>query len=243
MRILIVDDEPLARARLRAQIGDIGIGTVAGEAGNGIEALRLTQELRPDLVLLDIRMPGMDGIETARHLARLQDGPAVIFTTAYDEHALAAFEARAIDYLMKPIRSERLREALDRITSKPRASAAEPPGTATARTHLSAWSGGRLLVVAVDEIRCLLADQRYVRAVWPDGELLLDESLRMLETEFGESFLRVHRNALVAVRYVRCLEPDGIGGNRILLDAVTEIVPVSRRLLATVRHRLRIGAT
>jgi two-component system response regulator AlgR len=243
MRILIVDDEPLARARLRAQIGDVGIGAVAGEASNGIEALRLVQELRPDLVLLDIRMPGMDGIETARHLSRLQERPAVIFTTAYDEHALAAFDARAIDYLLKPIRSERLREALARVTARPLHSGPEPAGAATARTHLSAWSGGRLLVIAVDEIRCLMADQRYVRAVWPDGELLLDESLRTLETEFGDRFLRVHRNALVALRYVRCLEPDGIGGSRILLDEVAEIVPVSRRLLATVRHRLRIGTT
>ncbi|MCC6202020.1 MAG: response regulator transcription factor [Gammaproteobacteria bacterium] len=239
MRILIVDDEPLARARLRAQLGDLARGTVVGEAGNGIEALRLAQELRPDLVLLDIRMPGMDGIETARHLARLHDGPAVIFTTAYDAHALAAFEARAIDYLLKPIRTERLREALDRVALRSRGPAPDPEGMSTARTHLSAWSKGRLVLVAVDEIRCLCADQRYVRAVWPEGELLLDESLRTLEEELGDRFLRAHRTALVAVRYVRCLEPDGAGGNHLLLDGVAEVVPVSRRVLADVRRRLR----
>ena len=116
MKILIVDDEPLARSRLKALVGELGAGEIAGEAGNGTDALRAVEESDPDIVLLDIRMPGMDGIEVARHLSALPRPPAVIFTTAYDSHALAAIEANAVDYLLKPIRKARLESALDRAT-------------------------------------------------------------------------------------------------------------------------------
>ena len=152
MRILVVDDEPLARARLKQLVEELAVGEVVGEAADGTQALHLVQTVEPDLLLLDIRMPGMDGIEVARHLARLDAPPAVVFTTAYDSHALAAIEASAVDYLLKPIRRERLSRALDRARSLTRAQLAglheaQPPER-QARTHIAATLQGNLPTVA-----------------------------------------------------------------------------------------------
>jgi two-component system, LytTR family, response regulator AlgR len=161
MRIIIVDDEPLARARLRAQVEDLGLGEIVGEAGNGHDAIFLAQSNKPDLVLLDIRMPGMDGIETAQHFMRLELAPAVVFTTAFDEHALAAFDANAVDYLLKPIRSNRLRQALEkaRRISETQAESIELIASSTCRTHISGIMHGDLSLVAIERVRYFHADQ------------------------------------------------------------------------------------
>lgn len=242
MKILVVDDEPPARMRLTALVGDVEGGSVVGEAGNGPEALRLATELAPDIVLLDIRMPGMDGLEVARHLAAMDTPPAVIFTTAYDSHALAAFDAQAVDYLLKPIRRERLAQALERARSPTRAQLAElqdrrPEGSA-ARTHLSATLHGELRLVPVESVRFLRAEHKYVTVYFPGGELIVDESLSALEEEFAEHFLRVHRNTLVAPAYVRGMVRDGDGPQQLVIDGVDERVAVSRRLAAGVRKSL-----
>ncbi len=244
LRVLIVDDEAPARARLAALAGDLGTVEVVGEAGNGRDALALVERCAPEVVLLDIRMPGMDGIEVARHLAALAEPPAVIFTTAYDTHALAAIEASAVDYLLKPIRRTRLAEALERSRHLTRAQRAALAAQASAsdagaaRTHVSATLHGDLRLLPVDEVRYFRADHKYVVARHPGGELLLEDSLVTLEEEFAERFLRVHRNALVAVAHVRGMQRDRQGHCRIRLDGIDEGVEVSRRLAPSVRRQL-----
>ena len=240
--ILVVDDEPPARERLVALIEELGAGDVVAVAANGVEAINVFEALTPGIVLLDIRMPGMDGLETARHLANLTNPPAVVFTTAYDDHALDAFEANAIDYLLKPIGRERLASALARATvmSQARISAVTEQQKTAARTHISALVAGRLRMVAVDEIRFLLAEQKYTTVAWPGGEVPVEESLKSLEEEFGERFLRIHRNALVAVAHVAAVERGNDGNQHARLTGVERSLPISRRLLAAVRKRLRV---
>jgi len=241
-RILVVDDEPLARERLRALLTELEAGDVVGVAGSGLEALAAVERERPDVVLLDIRMPGMDGLEAALHLARTAAPPAVIFTTAYDEHALAAFDAHAIDYLLKPIRPERLRAALakaEALTVARAGAAGSARSGGAARTHFSALVKGSLKLVPRADVRYLQADQGYVSVFHPGGELLIEEALKTLEEELGDEFLRIHRNTLVAVAHVSALERDALGNASVVLRGVAGRLPVSRRLLAQVRKRLR----
>lgn len=242
MKFLIVDDEPLARERLKELIRRGGGEHVVIEADNGIGALALAQSEHPDAILLDIRMPGMDGIETACHLARLEVPPAVIFTTAYDDHALAAFEANAVDYLLKPIRAERLQEALHRarILSRARSESLRRSDAGDrARTHLSIASHGGIQLVAVRDIRYLHAEQRYISVGWTGRELLLDESLRDLEAEFVGRFLRIHRGTLVAIEYLDALEHAPDGTWQVRLRGADRRLPVSRRHLADARGALK----
>jgi len=243
MKILIVDDEPPARERLQALVEELRAGEVVGHAGNGAQALRAVEQGTPDVVLLDIRMPGMDGLEVARHLARTEAPPAVIFTTAYDRHALAAFEANAVGYLLKPIRRERLEAALEqarRLSRAQLAALAASGGLAdAARTHISATMHGRLQLVPVEDVRYFRAEDKYVTVRFPGGQVLIDDSLAALEEEFGQRFLRVHRNALVAPGHVTSLERDGRGYPCLHLDGVDEAVAVSRRLAGKVRRLLR----
>jgi len=241
MRILIVDDEPLARARLRAQVVDNGLGEIVAEADNGLEAVRFAQSVQPDVVLLDIRMPGMDGLEAAQHLTRLSTPPAVIFTTAYDEHALAAFDANAIDYLLKPIRANRLRQALEKALrlKATQINGLEELSSTTGRSHISGVVKGDLLLVPVERVLYFQADKGYVDVVWEEGTMLIEESLRSLENEFGERFIRVHRNSLIALTRITGLARDDTGNYLISLDGSAMKLSVSRRLVAQVRNRIR----
>jgi two-component system response regulator AlgR len=241
MRILIVDDEPLARARLRAQVVDNGLGEIVAEADNGLEAVRFAQSVQPDVVLLDIRMPGMDGLEAAQHLTRLSTPPAVIFTTAYDEHALAAFDANAIDYLLKPIRANRLRQALEKALrlKATQMNGLEELSSTTGRSHISGVVKGDLLLVPVERVLYFQADKGYVDVVWEEGTMLIEESLRSLENEFGERFIRVHRNSLIALTRITGLARDDAGNYLISLDGSAMKLSVSRRLVAQVRNRIR----
>ncbi len=241
LRVLIVDDEAPARDRLRRQLEDMPGVRVCGEAVNGHDALAALAATRPQVLLLDIRMPGMDGLETARHLARLDTPPAVIFTTAYGDHALEAFEADALAYLLKPVRQEKLAHALERAAALSLSQLDGLAGAAGRRSHISAVVGGNIRLVPVAEVRCFLAEQKYVTVVWPEGELPIEESLKALEEEFGEALLRVHRNALVAMRYVHGLARDGQGNWTVTVEGMATGVPVSRRMLTQVRKRLRGG--
>lgn len=245
MRIAIIDDEPLARARLRAQLEDDELGEVVAEGANGNDALAIAASSTPEVMLLDIRMPGMDGLEAARHLMKLPHPPAVIFTTAYDEHALAAFEANAIDYLLKPIRVNRLRQALDkaRALTGAQTEALGDVAKPAQRSHVSGLVHGDLALVAVTDILYFHADQGYVDVVWADGSMLIEESLRSLEQEFPERFLRVHRNALVALAHVTGLRRDEAGNHFIAVRGAATELPVSRRLLNQVKKRLRRPAS
>ena len=239
MRVLVVDDEPPARERLVRLMAELGVGEIVGEASNGREALSLCEVQKPDVLLLDIRMPVMDGIEAARHLTALDQPPAVIFTTAYDEYALDAFEAQAIGYLLKPVRKERphraLRQAarlgveqLDRLSDGP-----------TRRSHIGIRVRDQLRLVPVDQIIYFRAEQKYVTVKHRAGDDLLDEPLKSLADEFADTFMRVHRSTLVAVRYIEALERDRDSGYRIQLKHCDDSLPVSRRHVAAVRKRIK----
>ncbi len=243
MKILIADDEAPARTRLRRLVEEIDGHDIVGEAANGREALLLSDKTQPDVLLLDIRMPGMDGLEAARHLATLENPPAVIFTTAYGDHALEAFAAHALDYLLKPIRKERLAQALTHVRKLNRAQSAALSSveTAQARSHICARVRGALQLVPVGEIVYFLADQKYVTVRYSDGSVLIEESLKALETEFAAAFTRIHRNALVAAAHIVGLERDDDGHVHVRLRGVTERLEVSRRHAAELRQRLVRG--
>ncbi len=243
MRIVIADDEPLARQRLHDLLLTVPDSDVVGEATTGREACELVDRLHPDVVLLDIAMPVMDGLEAARHLASLEPPPAVVFCTAYDAHALAAFDAGAIDYLMKPIRAERLAEALQRARrfggEQARALGERLPA-ARRRSHLCARLRGSLRLIPLDEVRYLQADEKYVVVHHAHGEDLIEESLKALETEFGERFLRIHRNCLVARDELLELRRTPDGQTRARLRHSADLLEVSRRCLPGLRQRVRI---
>jgi len=251
LRVLVVDDEPPARARLGQLLADCSAGLEleqVGEASGGLAALEAVSSLAPDVVLLDISMPDMDGIEVARHLAQSGNPPAVIFVTAFDEHALQAFEVQALDYLMKPVRAERLCAALARAQrlapQEPRLEALAR-GLGTTRTHLSVSERGRMLLVPIDDVVYLRAELKYVTIRTPERELLTEESLTSLETEFGARFVRIHRNALVArarisgferVRPRPGAEAEGGEGHwEVVLRGATERLAVSRRQWPSVK--------
>lgn len=231
LRVLIVDDEAPARERLRALLSDIADVEVVGEAVDGIGTLASVERLQPDVVLLDVRMPGMDGLEAAMHLALMAPPPAVIFTTAYQQHALAAFDARALDYLLKPVRAGRLEQALERA----RQLRPEQLLGIAERTHL----GDAQRLVPVNEVRLLRAEHKYVSVYFPDGELVIEESLGTLESEFAARFVRVHRNALVALAYICEMAKSTSGQWQLQVRGLPFGVEVSRRQAGIVRSRLQ----
>jgi two-component system response regulator AlgR len=244
MRALIVDDEPPARERLRRLLGEIDDVTVAGEAANGREALEMCVRLEPDVVLLDIRMPGMDGIEAARHLSTLDDPPAVIFTTAYDEYALDAFETQAVGYLLKPVRLEKLERAIRhaaRVAGPQLQRIAEQSDLGRRRSQICARLGEQLRFIPVDDIYYFSAGQKYVTVRHRGGTDLIDESLRSLSVEFAPDFVRIHRNSLVALRQVTAVERGADGYYVVRLKECEETLPVSRRLAAETLRQLRGG--
>ncbi len=250
LNILVVDDEPLARDRLRVLLGDIAgqcLNVVVGEAANGLQALDILREQAVDVVLCDIRMPVMDGIELASHLGRLSKPPAFIFTTAYDNYAVQAFDLNALDYLLKPVRAQRLLVALQKLPmAHPAVSLLNDIGQAVrgaGRTHVSCHERGRLLLVPVDEVLYFKADLKYVTARTVDREYLLDESLSHLETEFADRFLRLHRAVLVArpalIGLERMVGDDAEAYGWALLRDVPERLPVSRRQWGGVKALLQ----
>lgn len=241
MRILVVDDEALARDRLKALLADGPDHEVVGEAQSGEECLQRVARLRPDIVLLDIRMPGMDGLETARHLAALDAPPAVIFVTAFDSFAVEAFEAQAVGYLLKPVRGERLTAALARAARPTRPQLAALTSGGSRRRRIAARLGDALRLIPVDTIRFFQAEQKYVAVHHEDGVDLIDESLKELESEFREEFVRIHRNALVALRHMAALERDAQGQLGARLEGVEEPMAVSRRHAPEVRRRIQEG--
>lgn len=232
MRVLIADDEPLARARLQALLRDCNGAELVGSVGSARAALEALPVLKPTVLLLDIEMPGVDGLALAERIARLMPPPQVIFCTAYAQHALRAYELKAADYLLKPVRIERLREALERARRLHAESAA-------ARPHLSGMVRGMRQRVPLDEIIALLADDKYVTVHHSGGTLLIEDSLRTLEQTHPERWLRLHRSCLVPRERLLGLNtlPDG----RIVAQlAGSTLQPeVSRRNLASVRAWLR----
>jgi two-component system response regulator AlgR len=242
MRVLIADDEPLARRRLASLLAGVAGIEVVGEAADGAATLAAVARLRPDVVLLDIRMPGMDGLAAARRMLQGDDPPAVIFCTAFEEHALAAFEAEAVDYLVKPVRRERLLSALERARRFAGLSDPQPAAASgRPRSHLCARVRGEMRLVPVAEIAYFLADAKYVEVHHDHGRVLIEDSLVSLEQEFGDRFVRVHRNCLVARDRIEALGRNANNEVIVRLRGRSEELEVSRRNLPVLRRLLRGG--
>lgn len=241
MKILIVDDEKPARDRLARMAGDLQDHQLVGEAVNGLEALGMAQSLEPDIILMDIRMPGMDGIEAARHIAKLDQPPAVIFTTAFSDHALEAFETHAVDYLLKPVKQERLRDALDAAIRPTRAQATRSNDVLSElepRQHICARVRGNLVLVPIDSIYYFHAEQKYVTVRHAEGEVLIEDALKALEAEFGDRFFRIHRNALVSLSALGGMHTDN-DGHQVTFQDIDDRLEISRRHLPGVRKIIR----
>ncbi|WP_029147707.1 LytTR family DNA-binding domain-containing protein [Methylophilus sp. 5] len=236
-RLLIVDDEPLARQRLRDLVGDVGGYDVAGEAANGVEALRLLQDAAVDIVLVDIRMPVMDGIELAQHLRGLPQPPKLIFTTAYDHYAVQAFELNAIDYLLKPIRSERLAAALAKARPLQQMQSQALQSLQQTHDHLSIQERGKVLLIALADVLYFRAELKYVTVRTRDKSYLLETSLNQLEQTYAAQFVRIHRNALVARTAISGFEKQRVTEGEeagetvwvVLIKGVADTLVVSRR--------------
>jgi two-component system, LytTR family, response regulator AlgR len=240
LKVFISDDEQPARERLRTLLEDIAAELptkVVGEARNGVEAIELLPPSGAQVLLLDIQMPGMGGLEVARHLARLAAPPRIIFITAHDRHAVEAFELNALDYLLKPVRAERLAAALKKATVPDNArleNAAQAP-----REYLSLAERNRIVLLPVRDILYLRAEEKYVTVRTRSREHLVEEPLIALEKEFAARFIRIHRNCLVARAAIRGFErapgEEGEAHWLVVLDGLEERLPVSRRQWPAVR--------
>ena len=248
LRLLLVDDEAPARTRLRNLLDDIApqLATeVVAEAGDGIEALERIEDAAFDVALVDIRMPRMDGLQLALQLMRRAEPPAIIFITAFDQYAVKAFDLSAIDYLLKPVRSQRLLEALHKVRRGEPGPAALQKLVPDGRRQLRSTERGRVILIPIEEVLFLRAEQKYVTARTAIAEHLLEDSLLQLESEFGQRFVRVHRNCLVAVAamagYERAADEEGEGEPhwQLRLRGVTDKIPVSRRQWPVVKALIK----
>ena len=249
MKILIVDDEPLARKRLLVHLQDPAMEEfdleVVAEATNGEEGLAMALQYLPDVILLDIRMPGLDGLQVARHLSSMGEAPSIIFTTAYDEHAMAAFDAQAIGYLLKPVRQQKLIDSLRRAAqlNEQQITEVQVNDSPRARDRFCLNKRGQLTMIPLSDIRYFMADQKYVSlfifndATW--SEEIIDDTLKELEVEFSARFLRVHRNALVSKEYVEKLTRDEEGHYHVHIKDLSEPLSVSRRQVKEVKTLLK----
>jgi len=233
LRILIIDDEAPARNRLRRMLVDVPAVQVVGEAATGQEALELIPVKQPDVLLLDISMPGLNGMALARTLQKQITAPAIIFCTAWSDQAVEAFECDAVDYLVKPVRKERLESALDkarRFISK---------DTGKTGVFLRSTLGGKVSLLPMAEAICLIAEDKYTTVIHENGSLVLNQSLLELEEEHTQILIRIHRSTLVAKNRVRGLEKTVDGQHFLLLDACDYRPQVSRRNLPAVRKLIR----
>ena len=245
MKVLVVDDEKLARERLVRMVEILDDHEVSGIAASGDDAVRQAIKLEPDVVLLDIRMPGMDGMEAGKQLATLATPPAVIFCTAFDEHAIEAFNVNASGYLMKPVRREALTDALGKASAVNKVQMEAIIGKdeipqVRSRTHISArtWRGIELIPLA--DVKFFQADHKYVTVRYSGGEVLIDDTLRDLEEEFGDRVVRIHRNALVMMEHLEGLERRPCGHYQVRMRDVEERLDVSRRHVSGLRRLVRV---
>lgn len=241
MRVLVVDDEKLARERLVRMVDALDNYAVVGEAGSGDEAIQKTLDVEPDIVLLDIRMPGKDGMATGKELAEMQSPPAVVFCTAFGEYAIEAFDVNAAGYLLKPVRRDALVHTLGKIgrVNKIQAKALgaeEDDAHSRARTHISAKTRRGIELIPLSDIRFFQADHKYVTVRHEKGEVLIDDTLRDLENEFSDRVIRIHRNALVMTDHLEGLERDPRGHYRVRMRGVEDRLDVSRRHVSGLRR-------
>ncbi|MCP4431853.1 MAG: response regulator transcription factor [Gammaproteobacteria bacterium] len=241
MKVLIVDDEKPARDRLLRMISSLDGYEVAGQADNGQKAIEVTTSSQVDIVLMDIRMPGLDGIQAALHLSELKQPPAVIFTTAYSDHALEAFKTHAVDYLLKPVKKDHLLSALQ-AAQKPTRAQSEQTGEVLsgieARQHICARVRGNLILVKIEDIYYFQADQKYVTVRHRDGEVLIEDALKNLEKEFGDRFVRIHRNALINLRFLAGMRAQD-DGQYVRFNEIDDTLEISRRHLPSIRKIIK----
>lgn len=230
MNILIVDDEAPARDRLRRLLEDIDDCVVAGEAGSAAMAIKCIGAACPDVLLLDISMPGMSGMALARVLQEGGASPAVIFCTAYQDQALQAFEVEAVDYLVKPVRPERLQQALEKARRFLGAS-----GEHGDEAFLRSTVGGNVALTPLHRVICLLSEDKYTTVIHEQGSTVIDDSLTELEQRFPMQFFRIHRNALVSRQHVRGLKRTPKGVSQVILKGTDRSPEVSRRNVSAVR--------
>ncbi len=241
MKVLIVDDEKPARDRLIRMVGNLAEFAVAGQATNGNDALQQANEIEADIVLMDIRMPGLDGIQAARHLSELPQPPAVIFTTAFADHALEAFETHAVDYLLKPVKKDRLQAALEAAQKPTRAQAEQKNNvlsTIEARQHICARVRGNLVLVKISDIYFFHAEQKYVTVRHKGGEVLIEDPLKSLEKEFAQQFVRIHRNALINLKYLAGMRTQD-DGQHVRFTEIDDTLEISRRHLPAIRKIIK----
>ncbi|MEM8498428.1 MAG: LytTR family DNA-binding domain-containing protein [Pseudomonadota bacterium] len=245
MNVLIVDDEPLARDRLKRMVNETRDWRVIAEASNGAEAIEQCQQTRPDVVLMDIRMPEMDGLSAARRISDDENAPAIIFCTAYDEYGVEAFEAEAVGYLLKPVRQENLESALlkaqrlNRLQLNAINAANDAECVLKQREHITSRSRRGIQMVPFSDVRVFRADHKYVTAYHNEGDLLIDDTLKELEAEFPDKLIRVHRNSLVAINYILGMERNQEGVQCLVLDGIELRPQVSRRHLPRVRKLMQ----
>jgi len=233
LNILIIDDEQPARDRLRRLLAGMPRFEIAGEAASSAEALERIRELSPDILLLDISMPGMNGMELARVLREGGASPAIIFCTAYQDQALNAFEVEAVDYLVKPVREERLENSLGkarRFLGHEDAHGEEH--------YVRSTVGGKVVLTPVHRVICMISEDKYTTVVHEKGSTVIDESLTELEQKFPVLFFRVHRNALISRKHLRGLTRTREGQTRVLLSGTDRMPEVSRRKVAALRKLL-----
>ena len=233
LSILIIDDEQPARDRLQRLVVDLPGFRVVGQAANGTDAMDQVRRLRPDVLLLDISMPGMDGMALARLLHDEGASPAIVFCTAYQDQALNAFEVEAVDYVVKPVRAERLAAALEKARRFLGQDGARGP-----EHFLRSTVGGKVVLTPLDQVICLAAEDKYTTVIHEEGETVIDESLTELEQRFPGSFVRIHRNALVSLKHLRGVERTPEGHTRALLSGTDRKPEVSRRNVSPLRKLL-----
>ncbi len=240
LTIVVCDDESLGRQGLIRQVEALGHVCV-GEAANGLEALEVVQRVKPDVILLDIRMPEMDGLECAQHLSSLDTPPAIVFVTAYDEHALAAFKAEAIGYLLKPTALADVEQALtraDKLSTLQLSQVSNNSQGKSNRQHLAARTHRGIELIALDSIYYFVADQKYVTVKHAKGQVLIDETLKELEHEFENQFIRIHRNALISLAYLEGIEVIPSGQYQVKFKHIDDKLLVSRRHLSELKDKM-----
>lgn len=243
MRIVVCDDEPLARERLVRIIKEAGHDVVA-QAMTGVEAIKAVKEHQPDVILLDIRMPEMDGVRCAKELNELEQPPAIVFVTAYDHYAIAAFQAHAIGYLLKPANKEELLDVLEKATTLNTAQLneirkLEDPTAKPVRQHIAARTHRGVELISLNDIYYFTADQKYVKVRHKKGVVLIDDTLKELEQEFQKELFRIHRNALINLNYLDLLETVDSGQYQVRFKDINETLAVSRRHLPVLREKIQ----
>jgi len=235
MKLLVVDDEPLAQQRLKQLLSELELTESIVLANNGLQAIEACQLQKPDVILMDIRMPGMDGLEAAQHISQIDEPPAIIFTTAYDEYALEAFKVNAVGYLLKPVREQHLKEALDKACSLNHAQLNAVKSQHEGRTNITAKISGNIKLVPVKDIVYFQAELKYVTVKYLNGETIIEDTLKELQAEFSESFVRIHRNAIVAKKFITGIHRDNQGHSYVVLGEDDKKLEISRRHLSEVK--------